>query len=142
MSRLKTLFIIIILICFVGTVSGCIGMSAPPSIISTPSPPELDSSTSVAPPTIDSPVTMQKTPESTEEIIRHYIWDHERREYTLDLIIHKSLYNYYKEIQRPPTKNYSVYITHPQDDIYMQNIVEEIEKTAKAQDFDELSKDE
>ena len=49
----------------------------------------------------------------------------------------QSLYEYYQEIPRPPTQNYSVYVTHPLDDIYIEHLVEKIQKAAQEAEFTE-----
>ena len=48
-----------------------------------------------------------------------------------------SLYNYYRQLPRPPTKNYSVYVTHPLDDPYIDMLVEKITKAAQQDDYTE-----
>ena len=48
------------------------------------------------------------------------------------------LYDYYREIPRLPTRNYSVYITHPSDDVYLSGLVAELKRTASGKGFDDL----
>ena len=50
--------------------------------------------------------------------------------------IPQSLYDDYKEIPRPPTENYSVFVTHPWDDNYIDQLVDEIQKYARQKGFD------
>jgi hypothetical protein len=75
---------------------------------------------------------------SLESINRHYSWQYSGMDWTWDLQIPESLYQYYAEIPRPPTNNYSVYITHPLDDITMDDLVSEFERVRQDNDFSEL----
>ena len=54
--------------------------------------------------------------------------------------IPQALYDDYKGIPRPPTANYSVYVTHPLDDTSMNNLVKMIERVAEKEGFSELEK--
>ena len=58
-------------------------------------------------------------PESTGYIERQYIWDYVDSSWTLSLSIHDSLYRYYGAKDRVETMDYSVYVTHPDDDEYL-----------------------
>ncbi len=49
--------------------------------------------------------------------------------------IPESLYLYYKQRPRPPTKNYSVYVTDPGDDTYINSLVEGIRNAAQRDGF-------
>ncbi len=46
-----------------------------------------------------------------------------------DLTLPKSLYEYYKDKPRPPTGDYSIYITDPYDDAYIEALIEKIKPT-------------
>lgn len=48
-----------------------------------------------------------------------------------------SLYDYYQELPRPPTKNYSVYVTHPLDDPFIDMLIDKIIKAAQQEGFTE-----
>lgn len=48
-----------------------------------------------------------------------------------------SLYKYYQQLPRPPTENYSVYVTHPLDDLYIDLLVEKITKAAQQEGYNE-----
>jgi len=51
--------------------------------------------------------------------------------------ISKPLYEYYKQLARPPTNNYSVYVTHSLDDPYIDMLVEKITTAAQQEGYNE-----
>ena len=95
------------------------------SITSPPTPPPL-------------PAVIREIPPYTGLISCHYDWTYRTKEWTWELQIPQELYRYYKEIPRPPTQNYSVYVTHPLDDTYIDYLIDEIRKAARQEGFDEL----
>ncbi len=76
-------------------------------------------------------------PESDEFIIQEYKWSYGGKEWTWELSINQSMYDYFKEIPRPPTTNYSVYVTNPQDDLYIDGLVEDINEAALKENYSE-----
>jgi hypothetical protein len=54
-----------------------------------------------------------------------------------ELAIPQELYDYYKAIPRPPTENYSVYITHPLDDTYIDILIKRIKEAAQQKGLSE-----
>ena len=52
----------------------------------------------------------------------------------------KALYDFYKGLPRSPTRNYSVYITHPMDDAYINSLADKITQLAKQEGFSDLQK--
>jgi len=80
---------------------------------------------------------IQQLPESQDIVTRQYRWWYAGSEWTWDLPIPQALYDYYKQRPRPPTKDYSVYVTHPEDDFYLEMLVKEIEEAAVGEGFDE-----
>ena len=48
------------------------------------------------------------------------------------------LHDYYKELPRPPTQNYSVYVTHPSDDVYISDLVNELRRAAQKEGYNDL----
>lgn len=143
---MKKLTVLFILFWLVLTATSCVIPSAVKAPQAPPPPPMPNSSASPPPPSPPSPtpITLSPAPiqevtQSTEQIPRRYAWDYDSRQWTIELTIPETLYNYYKEIPRPPTQNYSVYVTHPLDDTYVRHLVEEIEKTAQDEGFDELA---
>ena len=83
------------------------------------------------PTSIESPTQIITAPnESTETITRNYEWNYKRRDWTWNLSIPTSLYDYYKERPRAQTADYSIYVTHPSDDQYIQMLADNIKKAA------------
>ncbi len=85
---------------------------------------------------VQLPNVIKEVNQSTEVITRQHIWTY-KGEWTWEGDIPRLLYEYYQEIPRPPTKNYSVYVTHPLDDIYIEHLVEKIQKAAQEASFSE-----
>ncbi len=79
--------------------------------------------------------TIQEAPQSSELIERHFTWEY-LGEWNWDLLIPKALYDYYHEMPRPPTIDYSVYVTHPLDDIYIERLVEIINEVAAREEYE------
>ncbi len=52
------------------------------------------------------PEDIQETSSSEEVIIREYSWSYGGKEWTWELGVHQSMYDYFKEVPRPPTMNY------------------------------------
>jgi hypothetical protein len=78
------------------------------------------------------------TSQSAEQILRNYAWDYSGREWNIEIEIPLRLYDYYKELPRPPTPNYAVYVTHPLDDDYIADLVSELRKAAKNEGYNDL----
>lgn len=97
----------------------------------TPAPPEKPT-----PQPVELPSVIKKVSQSTELITRQYAWTY-KGEWTWEGSIPQSLYEYYKEIPRPPTRNYSVYVTHPLDDVYIELLTEELTQAAQEAGFSE-----
>jgi len=57
-----------------------------------------------------------QTPLSTALITRTYQWSYGWRTWTWQPQFSQGLYDYYRALPRPPTTDYSVYITNPYDD--------------------------
>ncbi|MFH1624926.1 MAG: hypothetical protein ABID54_07195, partial [Pseudomonadota bacterium] len=79
---------------------------------------------------------VQEIPVSIELLERHFIWEY-LGEWNWDTLIPEALYEYYHSVPRPPTRNYSVYVTHPLDDVYIERVVEMIERAAEREGFDD-----
>ena len=86
--------------------------------------------------TIGLPEIIQEAPQSNELILRNYVWEF-GGEWSWELTIPKSLYEYYKGIPRPPTVDYSVYVTHPVDDIYIDRLAGNIRDAALQEGYDD-----
>jgi len=81
---------------------------------------------------------IKKIPVSTEQVALHYVWTYGGLEWTWDLEAPLQLYKDYQELPRPPTTNYSVYVTHPWDDIYIADLASDIKEAAHLQGYDEF----
>ena len=78
------------------------------------------------------------TPQSSLLVSRTYRWTYAGKEWTWELQIPQSLYDYFKELPRSPTPNYSVYVTHPLDDPYIGNLVTRLQETTRAEKYSAL----
>jgi hypothetical protein len=74
---------------------------------------------------------------SIELITRNYVWEGGGSKWNWELAIPQELYDYYKAIPRPPTENYSVYITHPLDDTYIDVLIKKIKEAAQQKGLSE-----
>ncbi len=83
------------------------------------------------------PEDIQETPSSEELITREYSWSYGGKEWTWEFGVHQSMYDYFKEMPRPPTADYSVYVTNPLDDSYIDRLVENINKAAAKENYSE-----
>ena len=95
------------------------------------------SSTTPTETTAELPEDIQETPSSEELIIREYSWVYGGEEWTWELRVLQSMYDYFKEMPRPPTMNYSVYVTNPLDDPYIDRLVEDINEAAAKENYSE-----
>jgi len=80
---------------------------------------------------------VMSTTSPTGYIPRSFTWDYAGSEWTWDIQVPNTLYDYYREKPRPPTEDYSVYITHPLDDYFIADLVQRIEGTAWQNSFNE-----
>ena len=85
---------------------------------------------------VQLPSETEQGTESSESVRVNYSWSYED-DWTWELDIPVSLYEYYRQLPRPPTGNYSVYVTHPSDDPYIEMLVEKIEEAASKKGFSE-----
>jgi hypothetical protein len=87
-------------------------------------------------PEIELPEIIDEESISTELIARDYTWTYEG-EWSWHGEIPQFLYEYYQKLPRPPTMNYSVYVTHPLDDPYIDILVDKIEEAARKRGFND-----
>lgn len=134
---MKRLVMSAVVVCSLLILASC---ALPPA----PAPPEPSPPVSSPPaplplPTTPLPVVIQEVPQSIELITRHYVWTYRDKEWTWELQIPQALYSYYSGIPRIPSdKNWSVYITHPLDDTYIDDLVDEIERAAQEEGLSEF----
>ncbi len=75
-------------------------------------------------------------PASGEGLTREYRWKYEGRDWTWTLDMPEGLYRYYQSIERAPTSDYSIYVTHPEDDSYIEELAASLKQEAGEQWFD------
>jgi len=80
-------------------------------------------------PTAQQPDALMAKPQSDELVSLSYKWFY-RTEWTWETQIPRSLYDYYKQLPRLRTTNYSVYVSHPLDDEYIALLADEIKEAA------------
>jgi hypothetical protein len=69
-----------------------------------------------------SPLTVRQV--SDDVILKEYAWLYNDETWTLSLTVPKNLYEYYANRTRIVTEDYSIYVTHPNDDEYISTVVE------------------
>ena len=57
-------------------------------------------------------------------IEKEYVWNYNDKQWTISLSVPQSIYDYYQESERIYTKDYSIYVTHPTDDEYLNTLCE------------------
>lgn len=77
---------------------------------------------------------------SAETLSRSYRWKYGLRQWTWDLFIPQSLYDYYRALPRIASHDYSVYVTHPSDDDIMSRLVAAINRAGEEGGFGEYEK--
>lgn len=127
---MRTLIVMIALLSLVGTSCFLLEEKEP----GTPTPTAAPTPT----PTPTPLVIGQQPGKSAGTITRDYEWRYAGRSWTWTLNVPEALYDHYKERPRPPTKDYSVYVTHPDDDFYLKILAETIEDAAEKNELDEL----
>ena len=79
-------------------------------------------------------------PISTETIDKKYEWYYGGYYWSLSLSVPKSLYEYYKNKERTPTEDYSVYVSHPYDDEYIRTVIQKFNFIVIEKRFTEIDK--
>ena len=79
-----------------------------------------------------------KAAQSTEMVTQQYAWVYGGQEWSWDAQIPQALYDYYKQLPRPPTSNYSVYVTHPMDDNYLDALIDKIKNASQQAGYNEF----
>lgn len=78
-----------------------------------------------------------EAPETSDAIRRNYTWEYGLLEFGFEVDFYKKFYEYYKERPRPPTTDYSIYVTDPFDDDMIATVVWELEANAKRANLNE-----
>ena len=110
------------------------------SVIDETSPSEMISPVPSSPSvqTTELPGELNKSPLSEEIVTVSYTWVYGSRDWTWELDIPRSVYELYRSIPRSPTMDYSVYITHPYDDEYIDSLSAKIKQAAELKGYDGL----
>jgi len=111
--------------------------SSSPESTSQLAPEPIPPSEETATPAVQLPTEIVEISEPNVLITRDYKWIYQG-EWSWTGEIPLFLYEYYQKIPRPPTKNYSVYVTHPLDDPYIDLLVEKIKKAAQQEGYTEF----
>jgi len=110
-----------------------VGCLTPQSL--TPVPPSTqfsDSSPEIATPSARN--------DKGEAITRHFTWSYwpyGDYQWTWEIQIPQALYDYYRAKPRPPTKNYTVYVTDSKDDAYTGDLANKLKEEAQRINLDE-----
>ncbi len=81
-----------------------------------------------------SPLTVRQI--SDDVILKEYAWLYNDEIWTLSLTVPKNLYEYYTNRTRIVTEDYSIYVTHPNDDEYISTVVEAFYDIAVQEGYD------
>lgn len=81
-----------------------------------------------------SPLTVRQV--SDDVILKEYAWLYDDETWTLSLTVPKNLYEYYTNRTRIVTEDYSIYVTHPNDDEYISTVVEAFYDIAVQEGYD------
>lgn len=99
----------------------------PPPAVPTPTPPTLAATVEPAP-VVQAPEVPASVP-AAETITRSYRWQF-NGEWNWEIAIPRALYDEYRHLPRAHTRNYSIYATHPSDDVYIGELVDDIREAA------------
>jgi predicted transglutaminase-like cysteine proteinase len=83
-----------------------------------------------------SPPDINETMHDASTITHKYTWLFDGVKWVWELNIPESLYSQYKELKRPSTNDFSVYVTHPVDDLYMNSLTSELGRAARQNGYD------
>lgn len=83
---------------------------------------------------------LSAAPLSAETIDLDYTWYYNGRKCTVSLSIPESMYQYYSEKKRAETEDYSIYVTHPYDDEYINTIIQKMNFIALDRGYSEIEK--
>lgn len=110
---------------------------SPPGTISL-SPASIESSSPEVEKTLELPEEISEVTLPEEIVTVKYTWVYGNSDWAWELDIPQSVYETYRSIPRSPTMDYSVYITHPFDDEYINILSTNIKKAAESKSYDEF----
>lgn len=87
-----------------------------------------------ATPAYSRPTDVQ-SPDIPDAIERNFSWYYQGRNWSHQIQVPKAAYNYYADLERPPTDDYSVYVTHPLDDAFIASLAEGFGRAAGQEGF-------
>lgn len=85
-------------------------------------------------------IPISPEPLTVKTIEREYFWTYNRKQWTFSLSIPENIYEYFTNMERPPTQDYSIYVTNPYDDQYIRTIIEKINFISLSSDLTESEK--
>lgn len=62
--------------------------------------------------------------------MRKFAWDYGGKHWTWRLVVPEETYTYYISLKRPPTDDYSVFVTDPADDALISSLAARLKETA------------
>jgi hypothetical protein len=68
-------------------------------------------------------------------IERDFSWYYQGQSWSHQIWVSKAAYNYYANLERLPTDDYSVYVTHPLDDAFIASIAKQFNSVARQEGF-------
>jgi hypothetical protein len=71
-------------------------------------------------------------------VSRSYKWSYAGKEWTWGLQVPQALYDYFRELPRSPTPNYSIYVTHPLNNPYLNNLAVSLKDAGSKQGYSDL----
>ena len=82
---------------------------------------------------------VEKVDSTQNAVNASYAWEYQGNQWTLTISISESLLKYYRGLDRVPSEDYySLYVTHPYDDEYIEGIVEKFSEIAVEKGYSEL----
>jgi predicted transglutaminase-like cysteine proteinase len=106
-----------------------------PTLTPTPTPTPTPKPIPTPTPKPSEQITLPVQPSTM--IAKQYKWWFGQSEWTWSLQVPEAWDDYYKQLPRPPTRNYSVYVTNPQDDSYLEMLVQKLREASTKAGFDE-----
>jgi hypothetical protein len=74
--------------------------------------------------------------ESEDVIDLEYEWNYDRHRWQLNLSLPEDLYLYYRQVERAATPDYSIYVTHPTDDVYVKGVADKLYDNVESRGYD------
>lgn len=75
------------------------------------------------------------TSDALDTIEKKYSWDYGGRSWKWVLQVPREAYEHYADLERPPTDDYSVYVTDPGDDLFIASIAARLLESARQEKY-------